>query len=166
MLDTAFYLVTEQICRRAGLLGQRYRTKDGRYILDNKDLSRVRFTSDEYVSGLSGVEKISLDQARTLIAGGGHSMEVPEAAVAETETTTENPEPQTEEPEPEPESTAEETVEETPAKETAEEQPTGEQITEEQGEEPAPEAEEQPSAEDEQPEETDSVSEESENKTE
>ena len=71
-LDTAFYLVTRDIAIRSGLVDVRYRTLDGRFILDNKDLSRVRFTTDEYISGLKGVEKISEDEAQTLIAQGGY----------------------------------------------------------------------------------------------
>lgn len=70
-LDTAFYLVTRDIAIRSGLVSVRYRTLDGRFILDNKDLSRVRFTTDEYISGLNGVEKISESEAKTLIAQGG-----------------------------------------------------------------------------------------------
>ena len=71
-LDTAFYLVTRDIAIRSGLVDVRYRTLDGRFILDNKDLSRVRFTTDEYVSGLAGVEKIIESEAQTLIARGGY----------------------------------------------------------------------------------------------
>ena len=95
MLDVAFYLVTEDIAQRSGLIGQRYITKDGRYILDNKDLSRVRFTTDEYISGLSGVEKITNERAKELIQENGYLMEMPavESAaneqVAEEETITE-----------------------------------------------------------------------------
>jgi hypothetical protein len=71
-LDTAFYLVTRDIAIRSGLVDVRYRTHDGRFILDNKDLSRVRFTTDEYVSGLAGVEKITESEAQALIAQGGY----------------------------------------------------------------------------------------------
>lgn len=71
-LDTAFYLVTRDTAIRSGLVDVRYRTLDGRFILDNKDLSRVRFTTDEYVSGLAGVEKITEAEAQTLIARGGY----------------------------------------------------------------------------------------------
>ena len=71
-LDTAFYLVTRDIAIRSGLVDVRYRTLDGKFILDNKDLSRVRFTTDEYVSGLAGVEKITEAEAQTLIARGGY----------------------------------------------------------------------------------------------
>lgn len=146
MLDTAFYLVTAEILQRANLEGQRYKTKDGRYILDNKDLSRVRFTTDEYINGLSGVEKISFETAQHLIAGGGYSTEAPEPQTAE----------------PEPEATAEETVEEPTASLPPEEQTDDEQTAEDQDEEPAPESEEQPS----ESEEAEGVSEESESETE
>ena len=71
-LDTAFYLVTKEIAIRSGLIDVRYRTLDNRFILDSKDLSRGRLTTDEYVNGLDGVEKITEDEAQTLIAKGGY----------------------------------------------------------------------------------------------
>lgn len=79
-LDTAFYLVTHAIVQRAGLVGRRYVTKDGRCILDNKDLSRIRFTSEEYVSGLAGVEKIDEETAKRLIVENGYSMRIEPSA--------------------------------------------------------------------------------------
>ena len=74
MLDSAFYLVTREIAMRSGVIDGRYRTQDDRFILDNKDLSRIRFTTDEYISGLQGVEKIDEMQAKTLIAQNGYKM--------------------------------------------------------------------------------------------
>ena len=72
-LEIAFYKVTEDIAIRSGLISERYRTADNEHwILDNKDLSRVRFTADEYINGLSGVEKITSNEAETLIALGGY----------------------------------------------------------------------------------------------
>lgn len=71
-LETAVYLVTRDIAIRSGLKDQRYRIADGRFVLDNKDLSRVRFTIDEYISGLSGVEKSDEQTAQTLIAQNGY----------------------------------------------------------------------------------------------
>ena len=72
-LEIAFYKVTEDIAIRSGLIAERYRTADNEHwILDNKDLSRVRFTADEYINGLSGVEKITSNEAETLIALGGY----------------------------------------------------------------------------------------------
>lgn len=105
-LDTAFYLVTRDIAIRSGLVDVRYRTLDGRFILDNKDLSRVRFTTDEYVSGLAGVEKISESEAQTLIAQGGYkkglgvenpNIELPTVDKEETVVENEAPTEQTEE---------------------------------------------------------------------
>ena len=73
-LATQLYLVTKDIAIRSGLIESRYRIADGRFVLDNKDLSRVRFTPDEYISGLAGVEKVSGEEAETLIAQNGYQM--------------------------------------------------------------------------------------------
>lgn len=73
-LDTATYLVTRTIAIRSGLIESRYRIADGRFVLDNKDLQRVRLTSEEYITGLQGVEKVSEEEARTLIARNGYKM--------------------------------------------------------------------------------------------
>ena len=73
-LATQLYLVTKDIAIRSGLIESRYRIADGRFVLDNKDLSRVRFTPDEYISGLDGVEKVSDEEAETLIAQNGYQM--------------------------------------------------------------------------------------------
>ena len=73
-LDTQLYLVTKDIAIRSGVMQARYRIADGRFVLDNKDLSRVRFTIDEYISGLEGVEKVSDADAQTLIAQNGYKM--------------------------------------------------------------------------------------------
>ena len=90
-LDTAFYLVTRDIAIRSGLVDVRYRTLDGRFILDNKDLSRVRFTTDEYVSGLDGVEKITEAEAQTLIAKGGYKKGLATEYVGQTSNSEEEP---------------------------------------------------------------------------
>lgn len=73
-LDIQHYLVTKDIAIRSGLIQSRYRIADGRFVLDNKDLSRVRFTTDEYISGLQGVEKVTEERAETLIALNGYQM--------------------------------------------------------------------------------------------
>lgn len=109
-LDTAVYLVTREIAIRSGVMEHRYRIADGRFVLDNKDLSRVRFTTDEYVSGLSGVEKVSQSEAERLIKRNGYQRGgyvqtstrnvanvVQETNVEETTTTTDNVENATEE---------------------------------------------------------------------
>lgn len=73
-LATQLYLVTKDIAIRSGLIESRYRIADGRFVLDNKDLSRVRFTPDEYISGLAGVEKVSDEEAETLISQNGYQI--------------------------------------------------------------------------------------------
>lgn len=91
MLETATYLVTKEIAIRSGLISSRYRVADGRFVLNNRDLSRVRFSPDEYVNGLEGVEKISSEQAKTLIRQNNFRLgaEVEEPAVTEETETTE-----------------------------------------------------------------------------
>ena len=74
MLEIAFYKVTESIAQRSGLILERYRTKDMNWILDNKDLARIRFTPDEYIDGLTGVVKITEKQASDLIAENNYQM--------------------------------------------------------------------------------------------
>lgn len=80
-LDVAYYLASLAILKRAGLENKRYRTADGRYILDNKDLLRVRFTSEEIVKGLP-VEMISKEEVKKLIAQGGYNRSVPAEFIA------------------------------------------------------------------------------------
>jgi hypothetical protein len=65
--EAANYLVTRDIALRSGFINTRHRTKDGYFILNDRDLSCVRFTVDEYVNGLSGVKKISKAEAKKLI---------------------------------------------------------------------------------------------------
>lgn len=70
-LESAIYFVERSIAVRSGVKDQRYRIADGRFVLDNKDLSRVRFTVDEYINGLSGIEKVSDATAQLRIAQNG-----------------------------------------------------------------------------------------------
>lgn len=119
-LDSAFYLVSEDIARRCGLIGQRYRVGN-RYILDNKDLSRIRFTSEEFLNGLQGIEKISNDEAKRLVAQSGYNMSGTNSGVSSQVAETEEPaqettdEPQDEAP------AAEDEQPEEPAEESADE---------------------------------------------
>lgn len=84
-IDTAFYLATEDVTRRCRLLGQRYITQDGRYVLDNKDLARIRLTSEEFINGLQGIESVGADEAKLLIAKGGYNMQPPVSTQEEEE---------------------------------------------------------------------------------
>ena len=129
-LDTAFYLVTRDIAIRSGLVDVRYRTLDGRFILDNKDLSRVRFTTDEYVSGLAGVEKITEAEAQTLIARGGYKK-----GLGVENPSTELPTGEEEEPVVESETSSDETQEESTTEQTEEEQVEDKEDTNEKEEE-------------------------------
>lgn len=72
--NNAVYLVSRDIAIRSGLIQIRYRIADGRFVLNNKDLSYVRFTPDEYIDGLSGVERASEEIAARLIAENGYKM--------------------------------------------------------------------------------------------
>lgn len=72
--DNAVYLVSRDIAIRSGLIQERYRIADGRFVLNNKDLSYVRFTPDEYIDGLKGVERTSDEIAARLIAENGYQM--------------------------------------------------------------------------------------------
>lgn len=91
MLETATYLVTKEIAMRSGLIQSRYRIADGRFVLNNRDLSRVRFTPDEYINGLEGVEKVSSEYAKTLIRQNNFRIgaEIEEPVVVEESETTE-----------------------------------------------------------------------------
>lgn len=73
-MDAATYLVSEEIALRSGLIESRYRIADGRYVLNDRDLARIRFTTDEYISGLPGVEKTTSEEARTLIARNNYQL--------------------------------------------------------------------------------------------
>ena len=74
MVDIAFFKVTRSIALRTGLLKYRYRTVDNKFIIDNKDLQRVRMTSDEMINGFSGIEKISLEEVQRLKAENNYKM--------------------------------------------------------------------------------------------
>ena len=82
-LDSAVYFVTKEIAIRSGLVDSRYRIADGRFVLDNKDLSHVRFTTDEYINGLEGVEKTDNETAQTKIAENGYQMGLEEEPVVQ-----------------------------------------------------------------------------------
>ena len=89
MLETATYLVTKEIAIRSGLVDSRYRIADGRFVLNNRDLSRVRFEPDEYINGLEGVEKVTPESAKTLIRQNNFAigLEVVEPVVEEQQET-------------------------------------------------------------------------------
>lgn len=83
MIDAGFYLVTKEIALRSGMVDTRYRTQDGRFILNDRDLSRIRFSPNEYLTGLQGIERISASEANTLIAKNNNAMGIGQEDVAE-----------------------------------------------------------------------------------
>ena len=74
MLESQNYLVAREVALRTGSIQYKYRTEDGRFIVDYRTLSRIRLTGDELLNGLKGVEAITKDEAKTLIAKGGYKM--------------------------------------------------------------------------------------------
>lgn len=68
MIDVQDYLVTRDIALRTGSIQYKYRTADGQFIVDNRTLSKIKLTSDEFINGLQGIKKISKEEAKTLIA--------------------------------------------------------------------------------------------------
>ena len=73
MRNMAYFLVPEQIAERSGTIEHRYRTKDGRFILNETDMKGVRLTPEEYISGLD-VEILSESRASELIKENGYQM--------------------------------------------------------------------------------------------
>ena len=74
MIESTTFLVTEDIARRSGTIDFRYRTADNHFILGNKDLQRVRFTTEEYLNGLQGIEQITKERADELIKENNYQM--------------------------------------------------------------------------------------------
>lgn len=83
MVDLSIYVVTQEIAMRSGVIDTRYRTKDGRFILNSRDLSRIRLVGEEFVRGLEGVESVTKQEADRLIAEGGYKMGLPEENTTE-----------------------------------------------------------------------------------
>lgn len=79
MMESATYLVSATIAERSGLIASRYRIADGRYVLNDRDLARVRLTADEYINGLQGVSKVTSAEAQTLIAANNYQMGTPKS---------------------------------------------------------------------------------------
>lgn len=74
MVDSQDFLVTRDVALRTGEIQYKYRTADGRFIVDARTLSRIRFTSEEIINGLQGIEKITHEEAETLIAKNNYQM--------------------------------------------------------------------------------------------
>lgn len=70
--NLSYYIVPHQIALRTGDIGNCYKTADGRYVMDSRLLKRIQLTGDEFLNGLNGIERISRNEALTLIAQGGY----------------------------------------------------------------------------------------------
>lgn len=68
MVENMVYLATEEVARRAGVYDTAYMTADGRFVIDKMDIRRIRLTGEEYVSGISGIETVTQQQAEALIS--------------------------------------------------------------------------------------------------
>ena len=74
MHTSADYTVSVEVAQRAGLYGYRYMTADGRVILSEADLRRVRLTPQEYITGIDARLVESKEALRLLIHDGGYKM--------------------------------------------------------------------------------------------
>ena len=74
MIDTQVYLVTREVAQRTGQLQYKYRTRDGRFIVDSRTLSMVRMTTEEYIHGIQGIEPITVEEMEALKAENGYVM--------------------------------------------------------------------------------------------
>ena len=71
-----YYSASKDIAARINIIGQRYVTKDGRYILSSHDLMAVEFKPEEYVNGLD-VKMLTEDEADRLISENGRRFDNP-----------------------------------------------------------------------------------------
>ena len=62
------YLVSKELAERTGFAKQRYVTKDGRYIVNDRDLRIARLTEQEK----EAAEPITKEQSRQLISENGY----------------------------------------------------------------------------------------------
>lgn len=62
------YLVSKELAERTGFDKQRYVTKDGRYIVNDRDLRIARLTEQEK----EAAEPITKEQSRQLISENGY----------------------------------------------------------------------------------------------
>ena len=73
MVKENYFTASAELTRRAGIIESRYRTKDGRYVITDKDLQKLSLvmTPQEFIGGIDVVE-ISEKEAKRLISEGGY----------------------------------------------------------------------------------------------
>ena len=72
MLES-YFLADVSLARRAGVESVRYMVSDGRMVLNDSDLRRLRLTPQEFLTGLP-VEMISLSESKRLIRENGYDL--------------------------------------------------------------------------------------------
>ena len=93
MVENTIYLATREVAERAGVYGTAYQVADGRFVIDSMDIRRIRLTGDEYMTGVSGIERISEQEAELLISENGYSRGEERTGNSGVTETTEAPKP-------------------------------------------------------------------------
>lgn len=75
MKEKIYFTASADLVRRAGIIASRYRTKDGRYVIDGDDLAKVSMvmTPYDYIHGIDVIQ-VSEIEAKNLIAENGYQM--------------------------------------------------------------------------------------------
>lgn len=68
-----YFSVSHAVAVRSGVIAQRYRTADDRFILNEDDMRHIRMLPEEYITGLDAIVLTEME-AMELIAQGGHQM--------------------------------------------------------------------------------------------
>ena len=73
MKRESYYSVSEKVARLIGDLSTTYRTKHGRFVFSQKQMTRLESLSEEPITPADAFE-ITEDEARKLIQQGGYQM--------------------------------------------------------------------------------------------
>lgn len=73
MRPTSYFNASHDIAVRSGVIAHRYRTADGRFILNEDDMRHVRLLPAEYSTGIDAIP-ITESEAAELIAAGGNQL--------------------------------------------------------------------------------------------
>lgn len=75
MVKEKYFTASAELTRRAGIIESRYRTKDGRYVINGNDLQKLSLvmTPEEFIGGIDVVE-ISETESKRLISEGGYHL--------------------------------------------------------------------------------------------
>ena len=75
MIKEKYYTASAELTRRAGTIDSRYRTKDGRYVITDRDLGKISLvmTPQEFIGGIDIIE-VSEKEAKRLVSEGGYHL--------------------------------------------------------------------------------------------